>query len=109
MRYLAKDLEICEKATPGPWKYDYYLDQIFMADDGSEVIVDTTDTFQVDSVFIAESRAGWPEAIQRAITAEKALAQLVEAIENRKRYIVYGLALMQAVEGAKKVLRGEEA
>lgn len=61
MRDLKADLEICEKATPGPWE---------------ELNDNPIDTYWAekhpeDFAFIAAAREGWPEAIERAIAAEE--------------------------------------
>ena len=90
MRDLQADLELCKKATPGPWKniqdedpndvrvcqiennicicclalmgnYDYEKGEWFKEDE---------EQWENDANFIAEAREGWPEAIERAIKAE---------------------------------------
>lgn len=80
MRNLQKDLELCQKATPGPWgwkKHDYYEELvnpygITVMDDGSACgeYAAWINSNTSDGKFIAEARTGWPEAIQRAMIAE---------------------------------------
>lgn len=79
-RDLQRDLEICERATPGPWKFF----------ENSSIIMNETDVWICevewinDKQFIAEAREGWPHAIRRAIAAEKRVAEL-EAENERLR------------------------
>lgn len=90
-RDLRKDLEICKKATPGPWEYDgmhqeittphgdsYWLilsecrsapDQLYKRDRfGHE--------YDANFAFIAAAREGWPHAINRAIKSEGFIEKL---------------------------------
>jgi len=59
MRDLEKDLEIYQKATPGPVG-----------------LLEPLKPDHPDSVFIQEAWQGWPEAISRAIAAESELKNL---------------------------------
>lgn len=90
MRDLRKDLEICNKATPGPWEWledtwnggykgiigpndreVLFPDHRNDGDDGDAWF----DEFpsEADREFIIEARTGWPAAIKRALVAEDAL------------------------------------
>ena len=86
-RDLQKDLEICNKATRGPW---YTVPK----EGTPNRLIATTSFFGggkiyakgqeaspgVDAEFIAAAREGWPEAIERAMRAEKALELACEYI-----------------------------
>ena len=79
-RDLEKDLELCNKATKGPW---YTVPK----EGTPNRLIATTSFFGSGKIytrgqdanpgsdleFIAEAREGWPEAIERAIEAEKSL------------------------------------
>jgi hypothetical protein len=79
-RDLKKDLELCNKATKGPW-YTGGIDGVpnrliattsFFG--GGKVYTRGQDASPgADAEFIAAAREGWPEAIERAMRAEKAL------------------------------------
>ena len=66
-RNLQADLELCERATQGPWKFF----------ENSSIITNETDVWicevlcNNDKQFIAEAREGWPHAIRRALEAER--------------------------------------
>ncbi len=84
-RDLAKDLELCEKATPPPWeaKKTEYIDggwilinrRVLGPAFYSNAPSDTPQGAQADADldFAAEAREGWPEAIRRAMEAEARL------------------------------------
>ena len=106
MRDLQNDLEICEKVTKGPVKWqkfgkEYYLTGQYglrpiilgtvPIDIGTEYspvsISNLVDGLlkpvmpdHPDSFFIQEAWQGWPESINRAIAAEAAKSELVEQI-----------------------------
>ena len=74
-RDLKADLEICNKATPGPWR--------------------AGESFVEDNMrFVAQAREGWPHAIERALKAE-ALAQKLLNVLGRviPRYLAGRLEL----------------
>lgn len=95
-RDLAKDLEICEKATPGPWMHLFGDTIIYTKlEDGCRGLPVARielgwrpDKRQGNFAFIAAAREGWPHAIKRAINAEAELARLhaqdgyVESLER---------------------------
>jgi len=98
MRDLKADLALCEKATPGPWEvqryfyeepgyeefiksaavvaYEEFIESAaVVADVYTDVYTITRNNWsnpvEADLEFIAQARTGWPEAIQRALEAEK--------------------------------------
>jgi hypothetical protein len=95
MRDLQKDLELCQKATRGPW----IALPAMCGPDGMEV-------YQVESMgciclvgdprprgenrptanmhFIAAAREGWPHAIDRALKAEAEVEKLRDEVERLK-------------------------
>ena len=94
MRDLAKDAELCNKATPGPWWHtesEQWCTQVLVLkelDSDPEKAVKQYDlqifasTKNVpDAKFIAESREGWPEAIEMAIKAKALNRKLEKALE----------------------------
>lgn len=97
-RDLQRDLEICERATPGPWianvdvgdkRYDGHDEFIWGPKGPGYGTIAEIGTFdrnnQInDARFIAAARTGWPHAIRRAIEAEKRVAEL-EAENERLR------------------------
>ena len=78
-RDLRADLELCQKATPGPWKpfRDTFEPAIYTKlEDGCRGVCVARleglhgERQRNDANFIAAAREGWPEAIERAIKAE---------------------------------------
>lgn len=82
MRYLHADLEVCKKVIDGKWHTDsegvsVFSDMDFMGE------VTICDCYHLCTAnFIAESREGWPEAINRAIAAESEVEGLQELISG---------------------------
>lgn len=95
MRDLKADLAICDKATSGPWEATSESDEdvrvcqieneecvcclALMGDynwEKEEWKEGSIKQWNKDAEFIAASREGWPEAIERAIKAEAELALL---------------------------------
>jgi hypothetical protein len=70
-RDLRQDLELCEKATPGPWEVKNKPEGSGFFDvvcpDGKGI---APTGCRQNALFIAAARTGWPEAIMRAIKAE---------------------------------------
>lgn len=101
MRDLRADLEICNKATPGPW----YREKTGAEFNGFslECLIGTTSLYTTgnnifaqpqrgsfpaaDANFIAAAREGWPEAIERAIKAEAEVVRLRAGLERFKTTI----------------------
>ena len=105
MRNLQNDLELCNKATPGPWEYKkagewpsyHHYHRVVNAEDGRFKIADkhphrgeenlvceaysqmcwTRGDFIIANMeFIAQAREGWPHSIERAIEAETKLTKI---------------------------------
>lgn len=95
MRDLQADLEICNKATPGPWEATSESDEdvrvcqieneecvcclALMGDynwETEEWKEGSIKQWNKDAEFIAASREGWPHAIERAIKAEAEVERL---------------------------------
>lgn len=79
-RDLRQDLELCQKATAGPWKpfRDTFEPAIYTKlEDGCRGVCIARleglhgERQRNDANFIAAARTGWPEAIERAIKAEE--------------------------------------
>ena len=98
-RDLKRDLKLCEKAMPGKWTYDssvsykvvrtthreYWYksagakkDSIVLRMNGELGQTQVEPTAE----FIAESREGWPEAIERAIEAEAKLTKIQRILKE---------------------------
>ncbi|MGG3873114.1 hypothetical protein [Brevibacillus laterosporus] len=89
MRDLNADLEICNAATKGPWSWcgDKFGDLVVYSpklrgfhNNGGE-IAQLDYGNQEDARFIVEARAGWPHAIERALEAERRVAELKAELE----------------------------
>lgn len=80
---LLKDLELSEKATPGPWTCSY-LDEYTYAT-WIEPQINTGNGYEGqikvnDAKFIAASRTRWPQTIRALIIA-------IEALEYYSQYV----------------------
>jgi len=131
-RDLAKDLELCEAATKGPWRVigEHFMerplrehmhlggigtDSIYVCAWGIEgpcgdskgIVPD-----DADLAFIAESREGWPEAIRRAMAAEaeveKAVKMLQAAIDWSPEYAMPSEELKKAIEDCPECKRAQQ-
>ncbi|QHZ58648.1 hypothetical protein M655_025100 [Brevibacillus sp. NSP2.1] len=71
-RDLRADLAICNATVPGPWSRTC---NDFIVDAHGEMICEILADETVDT-FIAESRTGWPHAIERALAAEAEVDRL---------------------------------
>lgn len=85
MRDLEADLEICAKATPGPWRHDAldaldtpegWVCQFYEGADSNTQEIRDFPNFENNIVFVREARTGWPHAIQRALDAEERVDKL---------------------------------
>lgn len=82
MRDLKADLELCNKATRGPWvvdssgKYPHVIVDIEQRD------IMGVYCAKPDIEFIAQAREGWPHAIERAMRAEKLACELVGMLDR---------------------------
>ena len=96
MRDLKSDLEICEKATPGPWKpfRDTWEPAIYTKlEDGCRGVCIARleglhgEQQRNDANFIAAARTGWPEAIERAIVAESLIENAGKELKEWMRRV----------------------
>ena len=81
MRDLKADLELCDRATQGPWRHDEWnLDcsEVYAPEVDNPIILVGHDPYDAD--FIVQAREGWPHAIERAIKAEALARELVAAL-----------------------------
>ena len=90
-RDLKADLELCNKATPGPWyrkktgaNFKGFSSEVIIADTsryatGNKVYAEAKGgQFPAnDADFIAQAREGWPHAIERALKAETLLRDIL--------------------------------
>ena len=113
MRDLKADLKLCEAVRPGPWatrlteargdgwdEWEERWDVLSHADTSIAICWDTGTELgdgKRNATFIAEAREGWPEAIRRAIKAEKECTELrtvfeemTNTIDSAIRYCISG-------------------
>lgn len=89
MRDLKADLEICRKATPGPWletdesNLDVFVENTWGDPVLYEIQYDGPHTAikQEDMEFMIAAREGWPHAIERAVKAETLVRELVDGLQ----------------------------
>ena len=83
-RDLKADLELCNKATPGPWvicDWDTDVCGGIITPDTQEVVIEAEDwgmpvkVKREDADFIVQAREGWPHAIERALELEEELTR----------------------------------
>lgn len=98
-RDLNKDLKLCDKTTSGPFEVGFgsfpadalnknlvmVATPIINEKTGKRVMFAATGLIEtqqnkVDACFIAESREGWPYAINRALEAEEIIRGLMNSI-----------------------------
>ena len=90
-RDLGKDLELTNRATPGPW----YTEECFSPNCWCKVIMSSGEKdeggeditvapsgclYKDDAELIAQAREGWPHAIDRAIKVEALARELVDML-----------------------------
>jgi hypothetical protein len=68
MRDLQADLELCEKATPGPWTA--VAGKFPKVNSSAATLFAAIYASDADAQLAAAAREGWPEAIRRALAAE---------------------------------------
>jgi hypothetical protein len=94
MRDLKADLELCNKATPGPWKNfsDTFEPTVYTKElDGcrgsciARMFGLYTEHTKANAEFVAQAREGWPHAIERAIKAETLARELARELEEIKK------------------------
>ena len=108
-RDLKADLELCNKATPGPWyrkktgaNFKGFSSEVIIADTsryatGNKVYAEAKGgQFPAnDADFIAQAREGWPHAIERALKAEALARELADMLGRViPRYLVGRLELV---------------
>lgn len=84
-RDLHADLVKCNAATPMPWIVDVNLANQIRQPNVSKrrrIMTPPDANGLGDASFIAEARQGWPEAIRRAIAAEKEVDRLQEVLRE---------------------------
>ena len=86
-RDLKADLELCDKATPGPWLLENNHEHPFTILDFEYADVMATYCTNSDAEFIIQAREGWPHAIARAMKAEALAWELVGVIDELRRQI----------------------
>ena len=74
-RDLKADLELCNKATPGPWEFG----PIYAGTIAGEL---DEERHRANRELLNNFREGWPHAIERAIKAEAEVEQLKGEIEQ---------------------------
>lgn len=93
-RDLRKDLELCERVTPGPWfiapKKCGPEGQGVYQESSLGLICEVGDPYprgdnhpQENMEFIATARDGWPHAIKRALEAEAEVERLKKILEDK--------------------------
>ncbi len=82
-RDLKADLELCNKATPGPWEFG----PIYAGTIAGEL---DEERHRANRELLNNFREGWPHAIERAIEAEALVRELREAL-NKIAYPVRSL------------------
>jgi hypothetical protein len=95
VRNAKDDLALCDKATPGPWKYDGMHNEIqtprgetywlIVSECRSAPDQGYPDDPQYDANFdfIAMAREALPHWIERAVAAEKEIAELMADLQER--------------------------
>ena len=106
-RDLKTDLELCNKATPGPWRAGESFVITFHDEWICEVVGEYSMDCEDNMRFVAQAREGWPHAIERAMRAETLVRELVGVIDDLLRQInECGLdnEMWEVYEKAKEVL-----
>lgn len=93
LRDLKADLELCQKATPGPWTptpgNEFVAQDKYDEDDCRQGICRLLHKpkRKEDSEFIAAARTGWPDAIERAIVAESLIEDAGKELKEWMRRV----------------------
>jgi hypothetical protein len=79
-RDLKADLELCNKATQGPWRHEWTPDcsEVYAPGVDKPIVLVGHDPH--DAEFIVQAREGWPHAIERAIKAEALAQKLLDVL-----------------------------
>jgi len=94
-RDLKADKKICDRATPGPWKWitkgNTVQSRAVTTDTGEcglqKTICASISPKTADAQFITSAREGWPEAIERAIKAEEIVDKYATAARTIALYL----------------------
>ena len=131
MRDLKKDLEVCKKATPGPWEMSRHhkagtFPAHYMIGQNGEmydhaIVLSREDSGEgkANAEFISATREGWPESISRAIAAEAEVKKLrkqrtedielmEETVEVQKLALAIITKLRKALALAHSMILGGE-
>ena len=94
-RDLKADLELCNRATPGPWfamKGDADIEGLIVTNSAGEMVLaetwydgPLTAITQENLDMFVQAREGWPHAIERAIKAETLVQKLIDVMETLSR------------------------
>lgn len=113
-RDLKADLELCNRATPGPW-YWSKGDPIVVGTGGESLIIwiqGRPEPKADDITFLCAAREGWPYAIERALEAKADLKQqedysdMVE--DERNKLYCLAKELAEALEIAFELLEDHQ-
>ena len=79
-RDLKADLELCNKATQGPWRHEWTPEcsEIYAPGVDKPIVLVGHDPH--DAEFIVQAREGWPHAIERALKAEALAQKLLDVL-----------------------------
>jgi hypothetical protein len=85
-RNLHSDLAICNAALVGPWEWGVDSGELLLQNSRGVPVVFISEPgiTDADARFIAEARTGWPHAIERALAAERKLAEIRRLAFNAK-------------------------
>jgi hypothetical protein len=76
MRDLKADLELCNKASPGPWEFGPMVGEL------DEEMWRANRKLLINFELLNNFREGWPHAIERALKAEALAGELVAALQG---------------------------
>lgn len=114
MRDFKKDLELCEKATSGPWKYantvnmGHVLQMPYINIHGQKVMAiilkewTPLENIKDNLEFIVQAREGWPEAIKRVMELEAEVKRLKAEKEELAREIKVLKAKIDKIKGFER-------
>ncbi|WP_157211780.1 hypothetical protein [Brevibacillus borstelensis] len=103
-------MAICGAATVGPWTLDYDVETRRPLVEAMEVpswgggVIVADCAEEADARFIAEARAGWPHAIERALVAEAEVARLKRVIDEALESSEWGV-YEDALKSVVRILR----
>jgi hypothetical protein len=93
-RNLHSDLAICNAALVGPWEWGVDSGELLLQNSRGVPVVFISEPgiTDADARFIAEARTGWPHAIERAMAAERKLAEAEAEVERLR--LIFGNPLV---------------